>query len=80
LLKSVLRICAGSESESDPNLIRIRSESALLRIFFAEISLADLVPDPNPDLVPDPELNPDLNPEPNPDSNREPDPNIDPDP
>ncbi len=84
MLKSVLRICAGSESESDPNLIRIRSESALLRIFFAEISLADLVPDPNPALVPDPELNPDLNPEPNPepnpDSNREPDPNIDPDP
>jgi hypothetical protein len=71
LLKSVLRICAGSESESG-------SESALLRIFFAEISLADLVPDPNPDS--NPELNPGLNPEPNPDSNLEPDPNIDPDP
>jgi hypothetical protein len=45
---------------------------ALLRIFFAEISLVDLVPDPNP--------NPDLNPQPNPDSNQEPDPNMDPDP
>jgi hypothetical protein len=55
LLKSVLRICAGSESESDPNPIRIR----IIKNFFAEISLADLVPDPNPDLVPDPELNPD---------------------
>ena len=64
----------------DPNPIRIR----IIKNFFAEISLADLVPDPNPALVPDPELNPDLNPEPNPepnpDSNREPDPNIDPDP
>ncbi len=49
---------------------------ALLRIFLAEISLADLVPDPNSN----PELNPDSNPEPNPDSNPEPDPNIDPDP
>ena len=68
MLKSVLRICAGSESESDPNPIRIR----IIKNFFAEISLADLVPDP--------ELNPDLNPEPNPDSNREPDPNTDPDP
>ena len=76
MLKSVLRICAGSESESDPNPIRIR----IIKNFFAEISLADLVPNPNPDLVPDPELNPDLNPEPNSDSNREPDPNIDPDP
>ncbi len=70
MLNSVLRICAGSESESDP--IRIR----IIKNFFAEISLADLVPDPNPDLVPDPEMNP----EPNPDSNREPDPNIDSDP
>ena len=72
----------------DPNPIRIRSESALLRIFFAEISLADLcririririiknffAEISLADLVPDP--NPDLVPDPelNPDLNPEPNP------
>ncbi len=61
---SLKRISPNSNTQSS-NFIM-----ALLRIFFAEISLADLVPD----------LNLDSNPEPNPDSNPEPDPNIDPDP
>jgi hypothetical protein len=48
---------------------------ALLRIFFAEISLADLVPDPNPDSNQEPCPNIDQN-----ITDPEPDPNIDPDP
>ncbi len=52
--------------------------NGIIKNFFAEISLADLVPDPNPDLNPEP--NPDSNPEPNPNKNPEPNPNVDPDP